>query len=104
MSNLWGRYADIIAFTNYTPWESSYDNQKNELTTPCSELWLRMFVWWDGKINPCDFDYKSILSNSNFADIGISETWNSNWFKALRQKHLTKERGDVEPCKRCIAT
>ena len=104
MNLLWSRYADIIAFTNYTPWENSYDNQKNQLTTPCSELWLRMFVWWDGKINPCDFDYKSTLSNSTFKDTGISEAWNSKWFQALRQKHLAEERGHLEPCKRCIAT
>jgi wyosine [tRNA(Phe)-imidazoG37] synthetase (radical SAM superfamily) len=104
MNALWSRYADIIAFTNYTPWESSYDNQQNELATPCSELWLRMFVWWDGKINPCDFDYKSTLSNSSFTNVSISEAWNSEWFQALRQKHLAKERGHIEPCKRCIAT
>ena len=104
MNSLWSRYADIIAFTNYTPWESSYDNQQNELTSPCSELWLRMFVWWDGKINPCDFDYKSNLSQSNFPDASISEAWNSEWFQALRQKHLAKKRGELEPCKRCIAT
>ncbi len=104
MNALWSRYADIIAFTNYTPWESSYDNQQNELTSPCSELWLRMFVWWDGKINPCDFDYKSNLSHSSFPDASISEAWNSEWFQALRQKHLAEERGDLEPCKRCIAT
>ena len=104
MNTIWKRYADIIAFTNYTPWESSYDNQQNELTIPCSALWLRMFVWWDGKINPCDFDYKSTLSKSNYRDSNISEAWNSDWFQALRQKHLAKERGHIEPCKRCIST
>ena len=28
----------------------------------CSDLWRRMFIWWDGLANPCDVDYKSKLS------------------------------------------
>ncbi len=104
MNTIWNRYADLIAFTNYTPWENSYDNQPNDVRPPCSELWLRMFVLWDGKINPCDFDYKSTLSRSTFEQSGISESWTSEWFQALRQKHLDKKRGRIEPCSRCIAT
>lgn len=56
MKKKWGNIADIIAFTNYTPWESSYDNEINNIDTPCNELWTRMFIWWDGKVNPCDFE------------------------------------------------
>ena len=33
------------------------------LTVPCSELWSRLFIWWDGKVNPCDYDYKSVFQN-----------------------------------------
>ena len=62
MKKKWGDIADIVAFTNYVPWESSYDNEINEIKEPCSELWSRMFVWYDGKVNPGDFDYKSKLS------------------------------------------
>ena len=25
-------------------------------------LWTRTYVWYDGEVNPCDFDYKSNLS------------------------------------------
>lgn len=99
----YSNFADEFALVNYTPWESSYDNEINDITDPCSDLWRRMFVWWDGKANPCDYDYKSILSKWNVKEFSISEIWNSTYYNDLRQKHLNKLRCKVEPCKRCIA-
>jgi MoaA/NifB/PqqE/SkfB family radical SAM enzyme len=103
MKKKWGNIADIIAFTNYTPWESSYDNEINDINSACSELWTRMFIWWDGKANPCDYDYKSYLSKWNVKDKGISEIWNSDEYNKLRNKHLNDQRKMVEPCNRCIS-
>ena len=65
MEEKFKKLADVIAFVNYTPWESAYDNKINDLDHPCEELWTRMFVWADGKVNPCDYDYKSLLSKWN---------------------------------------
>jgi sulfatase maturation enzyme AslB (radical SAM superfamily) len=104
MIDMWQPYADIFAFTNYTPWESTYDNPVNNITLPCTELWRRLFIWWDGKVNPCDYDYKSILSNWNVSDITISEIWNREIYKSMRKKHLNENRRKYEPCKRCIST
>ena len=42
MIDLWKPYADLVAFTNYTPWESSYENPINEVLSPCTELWRRL--------------------------------------------------------------
>ena len=104
MKKKWGNIADIIAFTNYTPWESSYENEINNIDTPCNELWTRMFIWWDGKVNPCDYDYKSYLSNWNVKNNNITDIWNSVEYNELRHKHLNNLRNSVEPCKRCINT
>lgn len=102
MKKQWGDIADVIAFTNYTPWESSYENEINEITEPCSELWLRMFLWYDGKVNPCDYDYKSKLSKFSFKNSTIKEIWNSEYYNLLRAKHLDGNRKTLEPCARCI--
>jgi len=99
---MWSQYADIVAFTNYIPWENSYNNPLSEVKEPCTELWRRMFVWWDGIVNPCDYDYKSTLSKWNVKDKTVSEIWNSPYYNELRQKHLDDMRNEVEPCKRCI--
>jgi MoaA/NifB/PqqE/SkfB family radical SAM enzyme len=102
MIEMWSSYSDLVAFTNYIPWENSYGNPINDIKFPCTELWRRMFVWWDGKVNPCDYDYKSLLSKWNAKDMSISEIWNSEYYNWMREMHLKKERKQIEPCKRCI--
>ena len=102
MRNKWGDVADIIAFTNYTPWESSYDNEINKIEKACSELWSRMFIWQDGKVNPCDYDYKSKLSKWNIMNQKVTSIWNSEEYNFLRYSHQNKLRTKIEPCKRCI--
>ena len=101
MVGVWSPYADIVAFTNYTPWESSYDNPVNKIELPCEELWRRIFVWWDGKVNPCDYDYKSLLSKWNASNTPISEIWNSDIYNNMRKSHLNEQRKEYEPCIRC---
>ena len=104
IKNFYSGLADEFAFVNYNPWESAYENDINDIEEPCSDLWRRMFVWWDGKVNPCDYDYKSTLSVWNAKSMSIKDIWNSEIYNDLRNKHLTKNRKKIEPCARCIAT
>lgn len=99
-----GDFADIVQLVGYTPWESSYENPVNDIQEPCGQLWYRMFVWWDGKVNPCDYDYKSKLSKWNVKTNSISEIWNSKEYNDYREKHLNKQRVKIHPCDRCSFT
>ena len=39
---------------------NTYENEPDINTKdPCENLWDRMYIWFDGKVNPCDADYKS---------------------------------------------
>ena len=60
-----------------------------------------MFAWWDGKVNPCDVDYKSELSIGNIKNKNISDLWKSENYNNLRKLHETKVRKKVSPCNRC---
>ena len=55
-----------------------------------------MFVWWDGKVNPCDVDYKSTLSKSNVETEMIKDIWNSDWYNLIRNKHLENKRSGTK--------
>mgnify|MGYP001440026955 CR=1 FL=1 len=94
-------FADEIALVNYNPWQSAYDNDVNDIKNICSELYRKMFIWWDGKINPCDVDYKSHLSPGKFPEISIKESWNSELYNKIRDNHLNKKRDNFTPCKAC---
>jgi len=101
MEKLWGNLVDQVVFVDYNPWENSYQKETNEITEPCSDLWRRLFVWWDGKINPCDVDYKSLLSVGNITENNIDKLWSSDAYQNLRTMHLEKKRASIKPCNAC---
>jgi radical SAM protein with 4Fe4S-binding SPASM domain len=101
MEKFWGNLADQVAFVDYCPWENVYNRVKNTITAPCSELWRRMYIWCDGKTNPCEVDYRSELSTGYIANNNISKLWKSVSYNKLRQNHKSKLRNAVSPCNRC---
>lgn len=101
MQSFWGELADQVAFVNYNPWEDTYHSPVNGISQRCSDLWRRMFVWWDGQVNPCDVDYKSTLSVGKFTDGNLGNIWRSTEYNALREIHKTNARQQKEPCRRC---
>jgi radical SAM protein with 4Fe4S-binding SPASM domain len=101
MESFWGDMVDQVAFVNYNPWDSTYARPVNDITEPCSELWLRMFVWADGRVNPCENDYKSTLAVGNALTEDLSSLWLGEKYQDLRAKHLAAARGECEPCRRC---
>ena len=102
MEKFWGSFVDQVAFVDYVPWENVYQSKYSGIQTPCSDLWRRMFVWWDGKVNPCDVDYKSELSSGDIKNHNISELWKSNNYINLRKQHIEKLRTTVSPCNKCV--
>ena len=72
-----------------------------DFTEPCSYIWERMYIWFDGKVNPCDADYKSYLSYGNVKYNTIKQIWNSEKYKNLQRTHINNKRTDLTPCDRC---
>jgi len=102
MVKLWGNLVDQVVFVDYNPWENIYKVEKNLINSPCSDLWRRMFIWWDLECNPCDVDFKSNLSPGKVSKNNcIQKIWNSDSYNNLRRKHLEDKRFSIEPCSRC---
>ena len=101
MEAFWKRFVDQVAFVDYNPWENVYDSDKNGVIHPCSDIWRRLFIWWDGRVCPCDVDYLTTLSNERFPDKSITEIWQGKTFEMLRNNHLESKRQALEPCARC---
>jgi radical SAM protein with 4Fe4S-binding SPASM domain len=101
MKSFWGEYVDQIVFVDYLPWENTYINQNNNITTPCSDLWRRMFIWWDGRVNPCDVDYLSTLSVGNILNRNISNIWEGELYTKYRNIHKKNKRINMVPCQKC---
>jgi len=101
MERVWGDLVDQVAFVKYNPWENTYEQPVNEIATACSDLWRRMFIWWDGIVNPCDVDYKSTLAVGKATERRLSDLWKSDGYQRLRARHLEKQRSQCSPCNRC---
>jgi len=101
MQNVWGDLVDQVAFVQYNPWENVYSQPANGISKPCSDLWRRMFVWWDGQANPCDVDYKSSLSKGFLKDLDLTGLWRSRDYEELRADHLNNKRENRNPCTAC---
>ena len=98
----WSDFVDQVAFVDYNPWENAYDNAPNGVDEACSDLWRRTFVWWDGRMNPCDVDYRSFLSPGNVDEVSLAGLWNGPGYSHLRQQHLSLERQGITPCRGCV--
>ena len=82
-------------------WDTYNNEPHPEIIEPCQNLWDRMYIWFDGKVNPCDADYKSFLSYGDVTKKSIKELWNENSIEKLRKLHLNKLRCKANPCDRC---
>jgi len=103
--DFWIKRSDHVTATFPLERWNTYENKKNtEITDPCERLWDRMYVWYDGKVNPCDADYKSYLSFGDVSKETISSVWKSNKIKELREQHINNLRNKTVPCDRCGVT
>jgi len=98
----WKEHVDQVAFVDNVQWIDPYKNPGNDITAPCSDLWRRMFVWWDGRTNPCDVDYLSTLSPGKLGEGGVSGIWAGEGYSRLRAQHETPGgRARIKPCSGC---
>ena len=103
MEKVWGEFVDQITFVKYNPWENVYESPLSEIKVPCSDLWRRLFIWHDGKLNPCDTDYKSTLQIGNLKDFSkLNNIWRSNIYEDMRLKHISERRDQISPCNKCV--
>lgn len=103
---IFGSSVDEVALVPYQPWERAYDNLTSyNQTQPCSEMYRNMYIWWDGKVNPCDFDYKSTLSVGAIDVRGdenqIAAIWSNSKYQELRETHLARKRRSISICSAC---
>ena len=103
--NFWIKRSDhVTASFPLERWNTYKNKIHNDINDPCENLWDRMYVWFDGKVNPCDADYKSFLSFGNLNKDSIKNIWNDKKIEKLREEHLNNERCKTSPCDRCGAT
>ena len=100
--DFWASRVDEFAVRSAIPRVGIYEQPPIPATRPCSLLWERLYVWWDGTVNPCDEDYLSRLAIGNVADGDtVASVWKGSAMTRYRRAHAAREKGCLTPCDRC---
>jgi radical SAM protein with 4Fe4S-binding SPASM domain len=103
--NFWIKRCDHVTASFPLERWNTYENEVlPKIKDPCENLWDRMYVWFDGKVNPCDADYKSYLSYGSAKEYDLKELWNNKAISKTREQHTQKNRNEINPCDRCGVT
>ncbi len=101
MLDFWKDIVDVVTFTDVVPRWDTYNNESMNYNTPCDMLWERMYVWYDGTCNPCDFDYKSRLKVGDAKKQLLKDIWTGKPYTKYRKMFLDGMREKLYPCNRC---
>jgi len=102
-NKFWRKLVDYNVLVDIEERWDTYNNSElpSDMLLPCGDLFERMYIWWDGKVNPCDIDYKSTLEVGNLHQQTIREIWNGQAYSTLRRKHLSGLRKEYSVCAKC---
>ena len=99
--NFYSSRFDESASVTLTEMWDTYSNKVEEISnlTPCGMPFEKLYIFHDGTTNPCDVDYKSLLSPGKVGDLSLKECWDNMQY--LRHEMLSNKRHLHKPCDRC---
>jgi len=91
----WQDRVDCVSVTNIFTTNKSHDEidnlslRRNTNTDlqPCSQLWQRLSILWDGVATVCCNDYDGALAIGNVHESSITELWQCEKLNQLRENH-----------------
>ncbi|MFI5993967.1 radical SAM/SPASM domain-containing protein [Streptomyces sp. NPDC051362] len=103
-AKFWSELVDEFAVRWEIPRLGIYDKDDITGDRPCSLLWERLYIWWDGIVNTCDEDYLSKLQIGQLSldsDETIEGLWSGDRMNFYREIHSAGKRRTINPCAQC---
>jgi MoaA/NifB/PqqE/SkfB family radical SAM enzyme len=97
----WKAIVDNVVCATMEDFHDTYNNKPNGKISSCPNPWWSLYIWYDGTVSPCDYDYKSQLNMGNVREKSIREVWTGEKFFELRNNHASGNRNRHIPCDRC---
>lgn len=108
----WGKLGCIVDITWFNTWAnqiSNYNRFSDKLSpnllnprTPCADLWFKCVVNYDGKVVLCCHDFKETEVMGDLKKQKLSEIWNNEKIKFLRNMHIKGMINKVCLCQSCM--
>lgn len=68
---------------------------------PCHKLYRDMIIYWDGSVALCNYDWNNQMEIGNVNRNSLSEIWNSEKYKKIRNMHETDSIDKEIICSKC---
>ena len=68
---------------------------------PCSYLWTRLAVYWNGDATICCRDYNCTMKLGNVNETSVRDLWLGREMMRIRTAHLNDERQQISLCAHC---
>lgn len=100
----WLERVDELSVKTENDFIHIYDGEHAKIScNVCSLLWERMYLWADGKVNPCDIDHLSTMCVGDLTQGDrISELWIGEKMENLRQQHEQNRNNMHCVCANCV--
>jgi radical SAM protein with 4Fe4S-binding SPASM domain len=96
-------------------WLNTWANQFNELKAetyysspnsliqrmPCSDLWYKMSIHWDGVVSVCCYDWNFKATIGNLNESSVKAIWNSDLMNQYRNFHENSQLNKIPLCAKC---
>lgn len=102
----WGNLADEIYISFLHNWGGAISKKESKWRggsrrDPCSWVFRRMYICWDGKVSFCCLDSEAETLLGDIEEKSIEEIWHSHELRAIRQAHLDGTFSRVSLCDKC---
>lgn len=102
----WNGKADRVIKRVYTSIRGLVDEKKMKISSrgkrwPCPQLWNRIFISVDGKVEFCVEDWHDKTVIGDIRNTALKEIWCSSEYNELRRLHLDREFRRIPYCRNC---
>jgi len=104
--NFWKDKADVVGFSQDDNRNQTLDlskfKTKKSIAYPCRKPWSELIVMSDGRVPLCCVDCDGSIILGDLNNQTISDVWNNEKFRKIRQLHLSYQADQIPICRNCL--
>jgi len=95
---MWLPIANRLAVNN----ERNLSRAKKKLEHfPCSQIWQRLMICWDGEVRMCCGDWYGEVVLGNVKETSVYDIWHGEKLNQIRKLHIERNFDKIPICARC---
>ena len=103
---MWRNIVNRIGFSRYRSTERRLEDDRRvepapAAIVPCSQLWQRLVILYDGQVLMCCGDHGALNPIGNIYEMSIGEIWHSDLLNRYRELHMSNRSGEILACSVC---